>query len=65
MDEKITKIKELILDKVTAKVETENLTIDEYGKVVSLLGQISYDPKSLYASFGSGFNGSAKQIEEK
>lgn len=65
MDEKITKIKELILDKVTAKVEAENLTIDEYSKVVSLVGQISYDPKSIYASLGQGFNGGAKPIEEK
>lgn len=65
MDEKITKIKELILDKVTTKVETENLTIDEYSKVVSLVGQISYDPKSIYASLGQGFNGGAKPIEEK
>ena len=57
MDEKIAKIKELILDKVTTKIEKEDLTIDEYGKVVSLLGQISYDPKSIYSSLGKGFNG--------
>lgn len=57
MDEKIAKIKGLILDKVTTKIEKEDLTIDEYGKVVSLLGQISYDPKSIYASLGKGFNG--------
>lgn len=65
MEAKIAKIKELILDKVTEKVETETLTLDEYSKVVSLVGQISYDPKSLYSSFGQGFNGSAKSIEEK
>ena len=57
MDEKIAKIKELILDKVTTKVESEDLTIDEYSKVVSLLGQISYDPKSIYSYLGKGFNG--------
>lgn len=65
MEEKIKKIKELILDKVTAKVESGTLTIDEYSKVVSLVGQISYDPKSIYSSFSNGFNGGAKQIEEK
>lgn len=57
MNEKIEKIKELILDKVTTRVEKEDLTIDEYSKVVSLLGQISYDPKSIYTSLGKGFNG--------
>lgn len=57
MEEKIAKIKELILDKVTTKVEKEDLTIDEYSKVVSLFSQISYDPKSIYTSLGKGFNG--------
>lgn len=65
MDEKIAKIKELILDKVTTKIEKVDLTIDEYGKVVSLLGQISYDPTSILANYSCAFNGRAKPSEEK
>lgn len=65
MDEKIAKIKELILDKVTTKIEKEDLTIDEYGKVVSLLGQISYDPTSILANYSCAFNGRAKPLEKK
>ena len=64
MEEKITKIKELILDKVTEKVEKETLTIDEYSKVVSLVGQISCDPKTMFPYLAQSFNGPEKTSEE-
>lgn len=63
MEEKITKIKELILDKVTEKVKSELLTIDEYGKVLSLLGQILYDPAVLYSKC-TGFANMQTKTEE-
>lgn len=66
MEDKITAVKELMLDKIMSKIEDPTTSLEDFDKIAILLQKLSFSPYSFGFSGLNGlsaFNGSSKLNE--